>query len=95
MVSITATWTAAGSGDASEIWSELSAVGASGLAYTPGGQDYCGILPDPDFVIITAETSVFTGDSVTGNICWSVATDDATSLEMYSGQGSPAWFALH
>jgi hypothetical protein len=94
MVSITATWTGAGSADSSEIWGLLNAVGASNVAYPPGGEDFCGQLPDPDFVEV-ASGPVFTGGFVTGNICWSVSSDDAGSLEMYADRGTPAWFALH
>lgn len=52
----------------------FSVVGNSAVAY--GSDAMCGVIPDdfPDF------TEVFTGGTVTGNLCWSVTTDDAGSL---------------
>lgn len=44
---------------------------------------------------------VASGQSVTGHVCWTVATGDAANLEMYFGSGSlnflpvTTWFALH
>jgi hypothetical protein len=44
--------------------------------------------------------TVYSGQSVTGNVCWTIAANDASSLELYFGFGgssSPGttWFALH
>jgi hypothetical protein len=43
---------------------------------------------------------VYSGQSVTGYVCWQIATNDAGSLELYFGSGSfdypgTTWFALH
>ena len=95
MVSITATYTGSGSADAGDVIDELDAVGASNVSYTQGLENNCGVLPDPDFLLAYSGVNVFTGGSVTGNICWSVQSSDAASLEMYNNQTPPVWFALH
>lgn len=44
---------------------------------------------------------IVSGQSVTGHVCWTIATGDAAGLEMYFGSGTlnflPAttWFAVH
>jgi hypothetical protein len=52
----------------------FSAVGPSAVAY--GFGDSCGVIPNsfPDF------EEVFAGGTITGNLCWSVATADADAL---------------
>ena len=52
----------------------FSAVGPSAVAY--GFGDDCGVAPDafPDL------ESVFAGESVEGNLCWSVTSEDAAAL---------------
>jgi hypothetical protein len=59
----------------------FDAVGNGGVAYDFSA--YCGVIPDPvdDF------SDVSPGDTVTGNICWQVATDDADSLVLIAYPG--------
>ena len=43
---------------------------------------------------------VYSGQSVTGYVCWQIAANDANSLELYFGSGNldypgTTWFALH
>ncbi len=52
-------------------------VGESAVAYTNFG-DSCGVVPDEIPI-----TDVFTGGMVSGNICWSVRSEDVASLVMY------------
>jgi hypothetical protein len=94
MVSVTAAYSGAGSADASELPDGLNLANASNTPYQTAAQDGCGILPDPDLVLTTNDLVLPAGSSVTGNICWSVSTDDVASLEMYNDQTPPVWFAL-
>ena len=95
MVSVTATYTGTGSVDAGALPDGLNLVDASSTPYQSAAQDGCGVLPDPDLVLVTTDLTVSSGATVTGNICWSVSTDDVSSLEMYNDQTAPVWFALH
>jgi hypothetical protein len=95
LISITATYTGAGSSDAGGVIDRLKAVGASNVAYTQGLNNSCGVTPAPDFILVTIGVDVFSGGSVTGNICFSVLSSDASSLVLYNDQTPPVWFALH
>jgi hypothetical protein len=53
---------------------ELYAVGASNVSYTSFGNS-CGVIPDP-----VSSNEVFPGGTVTGNVCWQIASGDAGSL---------------
>jgi hypothetical protein len=40
--------------------------------------------------------TVYSGQAATGNVCWTIAANDAASLELYfGGQKYKTWFALH
>jgi hypothetical protein len=57
------------------------------------------ILPAPDLQpMIEGDQSVFSGQSANGNICMTIASNDATSLLLNGGDdemtGLPVWFAL-
>jgi hypothetical protein len=80
IVEITATYRGA---DAESLFIGLTfnAVGSGGVAYDFSA--YCGVIPDP----IDDFADVLTGDTVTGNICWQVATDDADSLVLLAYPG--------
>ncbi|MCY4085962.1 MAG: hypothetical protein OXG37_03525 [Actinomycetia bacterium] len=91
IANITATYTGPGS---DSFWdARLEAVGPSAVAYT-SFRDSCGVIPD-DFDLST----VFTGGTVTGNICWSVRATDAASLVMFDDDAfdeqNRVWFKLH
>lgn len=56
--------------------------------------------PAPLLPLATPEGDLPGGESATGNLCWLISTDDATSLELHYKFGGPAfyvnaWFALH
>jgi plastocyanin len=61
--------------------SDLNAVGHSAVGYNQF-DDYCGTIPDE---LPTRE--LFTGGTIEGNVCWSVATEDADSLVLYDNYG--------
>ena len=62
----------------------------------PPGTTRDNVLPSPDLVLTTIGVDVFSGGSVTGNVCWSVLSSDAASLVMYHSPvgGTDVWFAL-
>ena len=70
------------------------AVGESAVAYTTY-EDSCGSIPDR-----IPTTDVFTGGMVSGNLCWSVRSEDVASLVMYiqplfsSDESDRVFFAL-
>jgi hypothetical protein len=72
-------------------------VGSHHTTYTPGS-DPCP-YPGPQPALPTYDP-LLSGQSVTGYVCWQIAENDASSLELYFGSGTlnyPAttWFALH
>lgn len=78
---------------------DLNAIGDLGRFYNGdhgGGCPASDLQPRLDIVDPLAS-----GQSVTGHVCWAIATGDAATLEMYFGSGSQdfypgtTWFALH
>jgi hypothetical protein len=77
-------------------WIDLNfqAVGASGVGYSMY-LDSCGLIPDDALLV----PELGSGTTVEFNVCWQIASTDATSLVMYvdriiaSGEGT-MWFAL-
>lgn len=57
--------------------SELAAVGQSSVAYS-SYEDSCGEIPDE-----LPSREVFSGGTITGNVCWSIESGDTESLVMY------------
>lgn len=57
----------------------LRAVGQSAVSYSQF-EDSCGVTPDE-----LSSRELFTGGTIEGNLCWSVATEDADSLVLYDG----------
>lgn len=90
MVRISATY----SGPGSESFSRgsLELVGASQIAYRNFEQS-CGVIPDP-----LSSRAVFTGGTLTGNLCWEVVRSDVDTLVMYYNRSFPrlqqTFFAL-
>ena len=54
----------------------LRVVGATG-SYT-AFENTCGVIPDQ-----LSEADVFTGGTITGNVCWQIRSSDAASLLLY------------
>ena len=61
--------------------SDLNAVGQSAVGYNQF-DDYCGSIPDE-----LPSRELFTGGTIEGNVCWSIATEDADSLVLYDNYG--------
>jgi hypothetical protein len=78
-------------------WMDLNfqAVGDASVGYTEFDNS-CGVVPDGG----TSIADVFPGGTVTFNVCWQIASDDAGSLVMYIDplfsfdDSERAWFAL-
>jgi hypothetical protein len=71
-------------------------IGGHNRKYTLGA-DACPSSPQPQLAL---DSPIYRGQSETGYVCWSIFTDDASTLELYSGTGGPhpggtIWFALH
>jgi hypothetical protein len=72
------------------------ATGTHTTSYDPFG-NACPQVPEPplDFT-----APIYSGQSTSGHICWTIAADDSTGLELYFGSGTldypgTTWFALH
>jgi hypothetical protein len=102
LASVTATYTGGGSSDLAEL--NLEAMGAHNAPNNIGIlDDACGALPPP--VLNGHFQPVFSGQSVTGKICWQIASNDAASLKLdaqtlnLANLSKPkqnnTWFALH
>lgn len=96
VASVTATYTGGGSGLLAGLLATVEAMGAHSYTYDTQSNSY-GTLPPPVLDDPYGQ-SVFSGQSVTGNICWQVASNDAASLKLGvvpepGAQGT--WFALH
>ena len=69
----------------------VQAEGAGNAGYNVDGCQPPPLDLDSDF------TPVFSGQTVTGDLCFEIASNDAASL-LLQGRGTaglPAWFALH
>jgi hypothetical protein len=72
-----------GTGSTLFLNSDLKLVGASNHVYTAFGTDSrCGVIPDD----IQDKGEVFTGATVSGNICFQVPTTEVPSLVMFSDE---------
>ena len=79
-----------------EFWgsSRLKALGASGIVYSTF-ENSCGVIPNE-----LPDPELFTGGTVEGAECWSIASEDADSLTLILEEGlftfsdERAWFAL-
>lgn len=93
---ITVTVTNVGS-EATAPWLDLNfqAVGDAGVGYTEFDNS-CGVIPSGGMNV----GDVFPGGTVTFNVCWQIASDDADSLVMYVDplfsfdDSERAWFSL-
>jgi hypothetical protein len=71
------------------------ATGTHGTSYDPFGNACPEVAAPPlDFNL-----TIFSGQSTTGWICWTIATNDDAGLELYFGSGTldfpgTTWFAL-
>jgi hypothetical protein len=95
LVSLTLTYTGGGKGNLYSLVDMLHAVGSHNAPYDMG-DDPCGVfLPAPDLGNQGAG-DVFSGRTVTGNVCFQIASNDADSLLLDVGDplvGNNHWFA--
>lgn len=92
MAHIDALFNGANRGDGLDLQSHIHAVGNSQISYGLGLEDSCGVIPNR-----VSTRDVFTGGTLSGNICWQVRSEDANSLVMYYDRGfrgEPLFFAL-
>jgi hypothetical protein len=92
IATVTATWTGAGTQSFDGNY-RLRVLGANNETYTAFG-DACGVTPnewDEDIVVAS-------GESITGNLCWSVPADELPYLRMFDDEsadsGSTVYWSL-
>jgi hypothetical protein len=87
LLNLSATYT--GSGSSALTGNRFDAVGSHGYSYDDCYQQ----LPPP---VLALYASVASGQTVGGNICYEVASEDADVLQLraYAGSGRYVWFAL-
>jgi hypothetical protein len=94
LINVTFEYDGPGSASATLLTGDLKAVGSAGTGYAQGSNDSCGVTPD-DLDLTGIGKDIFTGASITGNVCFSVLSSDAASLKMYvSSNTGQTWFSL-
>jgi len=92
IATVTATWTSTGAESFDGNY-QLRVLGANNATYTAFG-DSCGVTPNE----WDEDTIVRSGQSVTGNLCWSVPTEELPYLRMFddasADAGSPVYWSL-
>jgi hypothetical protein len=89
LVNVSLTYTGAGSRSLPGYLQSVQAVGASNVGYNGYGCTPPPLDLNSDF------TPVSSGQTVTGNLCFEIASNDAASLLLQGqGIGLPVWFAL-
>lgn len=94
VVLLTVTYVGGGKGDLLPLINNLDAAGTHDATYTTYENGCHAALPPP--TLGDSGFDIFSGQSVSGNICWQVASNDAASLELFIGSGftHTTWFAL-
>jgi hypothetical protein len=92
------TYTGSGSRDTGWL-SGFRAMGSHNVLYLAGDDGNGCSDPGPQPPLDTVDP-LYSGQSTTGYVCWTIAANDASSLELFFGSGtldSPrtTWFALH
>jgi hypothetical protein len=92
LVNISATYTAGGSGNFFYIADSLAVEGAHEASYLPTCTP-----PSPDLAY--GDEYVFSGQSITGNLCYEIASNDASTLllvgdALVGGSERGVWFAI-
>lgn len=89
IATVTATWTGTGAESFDGNY-RLRVLGANNETYTAFG-DACGVTPnewDEDIIVRS-------GESVTGNLCWSVPTEELPYLRMFDDASADAGSAVY
>lgn len=90
MAQVTLTYTGGGSSNAFD--NALDRLQAEGSHNAPYAYYSCGVPPAPNFESVSGD--LFSGQSITGNVCFQVAVNDVDSLLAYVDAVKPVWFAL-
>jgi hypothetical protein len=90
MAQVTLTYTGGGSSNAFD--NVLDRLQAEGSHNAPYAYYSCGVPPAPNFESVSGD--LFSGQSITGNVCFQVAVNDVDSLLAYVDAVKPVWFAL-
>lgn len=103
LIDLALTYSGSGSSSLMPLVQDWFTEGSHNFKYDFVDDTGCGLqadvsLPAPDLQqMILSDQAVFSGQSVNGNICMTVASNDAASLLLTSGDGMdglPVWFAL-
>jgi hypothetical protein len=94
VVLLTVTYVGGGKGDLLPLINNLDAAGTHGGTYTTYENGCHAPLPPP--ALGESGFDIFSGQSVTGNICWQIVGSDAGGLVLFIGSGftHTTWFAL-
>ena len=102
MIYIEETYTGRGSSDTLNYGPGFDAIGRHNVVYVHDRSNACGPgsgpLPEPDLQPYNRDHRIDSGQTVAGNICFEIATDDASSLLLYARallHTRAVWFALH
>ena len=103
MVYIEETYTGRGSSDTLNFGPGFDAVGRHNVVYVHENRSNAcgpgsGPLPEPDLQPYNRSHRIDSGQTVAGNICFEIATNDASSLLLYVRSYTPplvVWFSLH
>jgi hypothetical protein len=89
MVNFSATYTGGGSSAFDEYGSRFEAIGVHNYSYSPCYER----LPPP---VLDPYDPVYSGQTVGGNVCYQIASNDAASLQLrsYVSGGGYVWFGL-
>ena len=92
MALITVTYTGGGKGSVLYFRNHLWAQGSHNVKYD-FDNDYCGPWPEPS---LQYKGDLFSGQSLTGNVCFMIASNDAASLMFFTEMDYQqfVWFAL-
>lgn len=92
MVLVNAIYEAGGKGNPTHLLNHLYAEGSHKARYDTQ-ENSCGTWPEPSFQYAP---DVFPGQNLTGNVCFQVAANDASSLMLYTElpNTKQVWFAL-
>lgn len=94
VVLLTVTYVGGGKGDLLPLINNLDAAGTHGAIYTTYQNGCHAPLPPP--ALGESGFDIFSGQSVTGNICWQIVGSEAAGLVLLIGPGftHTTWFAL-
>ena len=93
MVLVNAIYEGGGKGNPTYLVNNTYAAGSHNAKYDTQ-ENSCGTWPQPSFQYAP---DVFPGQTLTGNICYQIATSDASSLMLFTElhHNRLVWFALH